>query len=276
MPGSVRRFGAAVVAVVPLALSAVTADGGFSVDFMARAYFESAYLSSGGVLSYTEPVAEQYAVVTANFRDYGRVWIDAWVCSALNDQTDEVHRRYGYICEDTLMYGYDWKFSDRIKLTTSAGALWDFLFGYENETDFPIYWYAHQYLHNPYLTPFWNGLGKTDHKGKVRIRGGVQRTFSPFKSLTITPFVDTTWGDKARFEANYGEEPDHDFLGGALMFATFGLTAEWRFAEHWNLWGRYRQYIVLDSQAWDLVENRDSPTAETVFPIFGIGVGCRF
>ena len=265
-------------AILVLSLLAASCGFGrdFSLDLNARAYFESAYLSSGGVLSYTEPVAEQYAVVTANLWDYGRLWFDAWVCSALNDQTDEVHRRYGYICEDTLMYGYDWDISDKLKLTTSAGALWDFLFGYEKETDFPVYWYAHQYLHNPYLTPYWNGLGKTEGKGKVRIRAGVQHAFLPFESLTITPFAETTWGDKARFEANYGEEPDNDFLGGALMFATFGLSAEWRFADHWYVWGRYRQYLVVDPQAWDLVKNSDSPTAETHFPIFGLGAGCRF
>ena len=264
------------VAVAALLLPLVASAKEFSVDVNARAYFESAYLSSGGVLSYTEPVAEQYAVLTAHLWDCGRLWFDAWVCSALNDQTDEVHRRYGYICEDTLMYGYDWEISDKVKLSTSAGALWDFLFGYVKETDFPIFWYAHQYLHNPYLTPYWNGLGKTDHKGRVRIRTGVQHAFLPFRSLTVTPFAETTWGDKARFESNYGEEPDHEILGGAFMFATFGLLAEWRFAEHWYVWGRYRQYIVVDSQARSLVEGKDSPTAETSFPIFGLGVGCRF
>lgn len=268
-----RKWG--VLSLTALAATAAEARD-FSIDFDARAYFESAYLSSGGVLSYTEPVAEQYAFLKTHFWDYGWLRFDAWVCSALNDQTDSVHRRYAYICEDTLMYGYDWAFADRMKLTTSAGVLWDFLFGYEKETDFPIFWYADQYLHNPYLTPYWNGLGNTEGKGKVRLRVGVQHQFLPFESLTITPFAETTWGDKARFEANYGEEPENEFLGGAIMFATFGISAEWRFWEHWYVWGRYRQYLILDSQAWDLVENKDSPTAKTAFPIFGPGVGCRF
>ena len=273
---SVSGVRSCVAVVVALTASFVAWGKEFGVDFFGRAYLESAYLSSSGVLSYTEPVAEQYAVVTANLRDYGKVWLDAWVCSALNDQTDEVHRRYAYICEDTLMYGYDWELSDKVKLSTAAGALWDFLFGYEKETDFPIFWYAHQYLHNPYLTPYWNGLGKTEQKGKVRIRAGVQRALFPLESLTITPFAETTWGDKARFESNYGEEPNGGFLGGAIMFVTFGLFAEWRFTDHWHLWGRYRQYLVANSQAWNLVDAKDSPTAETSFPIFGLGVGCRF
>lgn len=266
----------AFFALFSVVLPGMAAEKQFTVDFSGLAYFESAYLSSGGILSYTEPVAEQYVMLKANSRDYGRIWIDAWICSALNDQTDHVHRRYGYICEDTLMYGFDYPVSDEVKLTTSGGVLWDFLFGYKKETGVPVFWYAHQYLHNPYLTPYWNGLGELAREGKVRIRVGVQHAFMPFESLTITPFVDTTWGDKARFEANYGEEPENEFLGGAVMHATFGLSAEWRFADHWYFWGRYRQFIVVDSQARNLIADKDSPTAEKQFPIFGLGVGCRF
>lgn len=248
----------------------------FELSAYARAYFESAYLSSGGALSYTEPVAEQYALVSANLWDFGRLSFDAWFCSVLNGQTDDVHRRAFYICEDTLMYGYDWALADDVKLASSAGVLWDFLGGYKKATDFPIFWYAYQYLHNPYLTPYWNGLGKTEGKGKVRIRTGVQHAFLPFDALTVTPFAETTWGDNARFAANYGAEPENEFLGGTMMFAVFGLFAEWRFLENWFAWGRYRQYILIDSQAWDLVSEKRSPTAEPYFPIFGIGLGCRF
>ena len=263
-----------LVALALLPMDLVAED--FSVDANVRAYFENGYLSSGGVLTYTEPVAEQYASLKANMWDFGWIFLDAWICSALNDQTDSVHRRYGYICEDTLMYGCKWAFTDAINLSTSVGVLWDFLFGYEKEQDFPLYWHAYQYLNNPYLTPYWNGLVRVEHEAKIRVRIGVQHVFSPLETVTLTPFSDLTWGDKARFESNFGEEPDNEFLGGAVMSGTFGLLAEWRFAEHWYVWGRYRQYFVIGSQAWDLAEKKDSPTSRTSFPIFGLGVGCRF
>lgn len=99
------RPGLVGIALLCVVLPCAAAEKEFDVSFSARAYFESAYLSSGGGLTYTEPVAEQYAVLTAHLRDYGRVWIDAWICSALNDQADHIHRRYGYICEDTPILG---------------------------------------------------------------------------------------------------------------------------------------------------------------------------
>lgn len=257
--------------------SGFAAERAFDVSFDGRAYFESAYLSSGGSLSYTEPVAEQYGVLTAQLWDYGRLHFDAWFCSALNGQHDDSHRRAYYICEDTLMYGYDLALAKDVTLSTTGGVLWDFLWGYKEPQDFPVFWYGYQYLRNPYVTPYWNGLGEIDTVTRARVRFGVNHAFSLPKSIVLTPFVEGTWGDPDRFESNYGAQPENDrLLGGAMMFATFGLSVEWRFADHFYAWGRYRQYILVDSQARDLVASKDTPTAETDFPIFGLGLGCRF
>ena len=103
----------------------------FSVSGGARAYFESAYLSSSGTLSYTKPVAEQVAWINADLGDYGYIIVDAWLCSALNGQTDHIHRRAFYCFEGTARYGYNLKFTDDIGLDTNGGLLWDWLGGYE-------------------------------------------------------------------------------------------------------------------------------------------------
>ena len=68
----------------------------FPVSFGARAYFESAYFSSSGTLSYTKPVAEQVAWLTARLGDFGYITADGWLCSILNSQTDHIHRRAFY------------------------------------------------------------------------------------------------------------------------------------------------------------------------------------
>jgi len=246
------------------------------VSGWARAYFESAYLSSGGSLTYTKPVAEQYGAMWLSLGDYGSIGVDAWLCSALNDQTDHLHRRAFYICEDTVLYRYDWRFSEEVVLSTSAGPLWDFLFGYKVPTTCPTYWYVSQYLDNPYVVPYMTALGKVDRETRARVRVGLRRPFRIMESVSVSPFVDATWGDEARFISNYGAEPNQGFLGGAVMFTTFGLIAEWRFAEHFFLWGRYRQYILIDSYARELVSKKDSPTAKVDCPIFGLGLGCSF
>lgn len=250
----------------------------FGVDLDARAYFETAYLSSSGSLTYTEPVLEQYGVLTTHLWDYGTVKLDAWICSALNGQHDDEHRRAFYICEDTLTYGYDVSVMKNVTLTTNGGVLWDFLGGYEKKQEFPIFWYGNQEFCNPCLTPYWNALVRMNgEESKARIRFGFNHPFELAQSITLTPFVEGTWGDSSRFEANYGEEPVNDYIfGGVIMSSTFGFVVKWRLAEHFYIWGRYRQYILVDSQARNIVSHKDAPTAETDFPIFGIGLGCNY
>jgi len=272
----VFRHGIGLIATAALLFPRCAGAEGFGARFLARAYFESAYLSSGGVLTYTKPVAEQYALVQLDLWDYGRVKFDAWTSSALNDQTDHIHRRAFYICEDTLMYGYDLKLGEKATLSTDAGALWDFLGGYEKTPEFPVNWYAYQGLANPYVVPYWNALGRMYSAPRIRIRLGVQRGFTIFKSLYLVPYVETTWGDPSRFEASYGGELEHTVLGGSFMFCSVGFLAEWRFSEHFYVWGRFREYVVIDPEARALVAESDSPTAKEDYPIFGLGLGCRF
>ena len=89
-------LGRALALITVLPFLSTVADEDYRIGAMARAYFESAYLSSGGTLSYTEPVAEQTASLTAYLGPYGRVFTDMWLCSVLNAQTDGIHRRAFY------------------------------------------------------------------------------------------------------------------------------------------------------------------------------------
>ena len=163
----------------------------FSVSGGARAYFESAYLSSSGTLSYTKPVAEQVAWAHADLGDYGYVLADGWLCSALNGQTDDVHRRAFYCFEGTARYGYNLKFTDALALDTNGGLLWDWLGGYKAHHGTPLAAYAMQHLRNPILTPYWNLLHRFDDNRYVRIRTGVEHPFSPIESVKIVPYIES-------------------------------------------------------------------------------------
>ena len=60
------------------------------------------------------------------------------------------------------------------------------------------------------------------------------------------------------------------------MFAAPGFICEWAFYKPFYLWGRYRQFILVDPDARNLVEDIDAPTAKKAYPVFGLGVGFRF
>ena len=248
----------------------------FPVSGGVRAYFESAYFSSSGTLSYTKPVAEQVAWINANLGDYGYILADGWLCSVLNGQTDHIHRRAFYCFEGTARYGYDLKFTDNISLDTNGGLLWDWLGGYAINPGTPLAIYAVQHFRNPIVTPYWNLLHRFDDNRYVRIRTGFERSFRPIESLKFTPHIEAIWGDASRYRRIYGESPSYRFLNGAYMVGVTGLIAEWNFTEHWYLWFRFRQFITVNPAAHSLAKRRDTIVHHTDYSIYGIGIGCRF
>ena len=248
----------------------------FPVSVGARAYFESAYFSSSGTLSYTKPVAEQVAWLTANFGDFGYFTTDGWLCSILNGQTDHIHRRAFYCYEGTVRYGYALRFTDSLCLDTNGGLLWDWLGGYEKHPGTPLAIYAMQHFRNPIVTPYWNLLHLFEDSRYVRIRTGFERSFRPIVSLKLTPHIEAIWGDASRYRRIYGDSPSYRFLNGAYMVGVTGLIAEWSFSEHWYLWFRFRQFITVNPAAHSLAKRRDTIVHHTDYSIYGIGIGCRF
>jgi hypothetical protein len=242
----------------------------------ARVYFESAYLSSSGTMSYTKPVAEQVAWVYANMGDFGYATVDGWLCSALNGQTDHIHRRAFYCYEGTARYGYVLRFTESVKLDTNGGLLWDWLGGYRNYHHTPLAILAMQHLRNPIITPYWNLLHRFDDARYVRIRTGVEQPFTPLESVTLRPYIESIWGDASRYKRVYRDSPSYCFLNGSYMVGVVGLLAEWRFTDNWYLWGRFRQFLTVNPAARSLAHKRDTIVHHTDYSIYGIGIGCSF
>jgi len=263
-------------ALLAVALPILENPEALQVHGGARVYFESAYVSSSGRLGYTKPVAEQVGYVNVRHEVFGWLATDFWLCSVLNDQTDDVHRRAFYCYEGTVTYGNALEISEGVSLSAYGGMIWDWLGGYKTDVGTPFGWICEFRLANPYLTPYVNGLGFIEHSRWVRVRVGINHTFNITDTLTITPFLEATWGDPARYRSNYGGETDGNFLGGSLMFAAPGFICEWAFYKPFYLWGRYRQFILVDPDARNLVEDIDAPTAKKAYPVFGLGVGFRF
>ena len=243
-----------------------------------RAYFESAYLSSFGTLSYTKSVAEQVVWLYASLGDFGYLTTDGWLCSALNGETDHIHRRPFYCYEGTVRYGYAWRFTEEgdYVLDTSGGLLWDWLGGYKSHPGTPLAITVTQRFRNPWLTPYGNLLHRFDENQYARISTGVEHPFKPIASVVLTPYVESIWGDAARYRMAYGESPSYCFLNGAYMVGVAGLLAEWKFLEHWYMWGRFRQFATVNPAARGLAHRRATMIHHTDRSIYGIGVGCRF
>ena len=110
----------------------------------------------------------------------------------------------------------------------------------------------------------------------MRVRVGVNHEFEVMENVTVTPFLEATWGDPARYRSNYGGETDGHFLGGSLMFASAGFISEWKFWDPFYLWLRYRQFVLVDPDARNLIEDSDAPTAKKTYPVVGLGIGFRF
>ena len=254
----------------PVKKSWVSVSGGV------RAYFETAYLSSSGTLSYTKPVAEQVAWLNFGLDDYGYVLTDGWLCSILNSETDHIHRRACYCYEGTVRYGYVMRFTESMRLDTNAGLLWDWLGGYEVHPGTPLCILAIQHFRNPILTPYWNLLHRFDENRYVRIRTGVEHPFEPVDSVKLTPFVEAIWGDASRYRRIYGDSPSYRFLNGAYMTGVVGLLADWSLTDNWYVWGRFRQFLTLNPEARSLAQKKETIVHHTDYSIYGIGVGCRF
>ena len=275
-----NTIAAAVLALLNIVASAEEAAEGLSryIDLSggARAYFESAYFSSSGTLSYTKPVAEQVAWLKADFGDFGYMLTDGWLCSALNGQTDHIHRRACYCYEGTLCYGYDLNFTETVHVDSNAGLLWDWLGGYEADVGTPLAILAMQKFHNPVLTPYWNLLHRFDENRYVRIRTGVEHQFLLVETVKLTPFAEGIWGDASRYKLTYGDSPSYCFLNGAYMVGTAGFIVDWSITKNWYVWGRFRQFFTVNPVARSLAQKKDTIVHHTDHSIYGIGVGCRF
>ena len=273
--GCVREFALLTVALSVAVLQAAESRP-LAVDAGGRVYLESAYCSTSGRITYTKPVAEQTAYIAFRTRDFGRLTVDAWFCSALNDQTDHVHRRAFYIYEGTALYGYDIALTDDMTLVSDAGGLWDLLYGYRTSQQTPVAWYSKHTLKTPYVSPYVSGLGVITPGHSLRFRLGLNQLYRPFRWLRVTPFAETIWADRSRFKNHYGVDPENVFAGGCFMMAAFGFVAEWALDDNWYVWGRFREMVALDQTARDVVDESSSETMVKDLAMFGLGIGCRF
>ncbi len=277
---TVRRLLAAFASIAAqVAIAEVMTETAFpTFEGRLSTEFESAYLSSSGTLCDTRPTSLQNLDWALRFGDYGRLYGYGCFLSMLHDKQHEMHRPAFNEFEGGLFYGYDWKLSEDFTFFNGAGGVWNPLFGYRDEYRDTLWEYRYfQSLENPYLTPYWDILGLLSPKPSwARIRMGVRRKFALLDSLSLTPSFETVWGDCDRFFARYGENPNHEFLGGAFITTTAGLLLEWRATERFSIWLRIRQFDTVNRQARRREREKTSYWAKTDRAIFTVGCGYDF
>lgn len=245
------------------------------LDVRISAIVESGYLSSSGWLIDTRPSCEQMAEETLWLGEYGRLTACEWEISALHGGQDENHRRAFYLFEGTVGYGYDFTFSDSLDVVNEVGIVWDSPWGYKHYSQEEVGWWFRQSVENPILVPYIEAIGLFTPDRWLRIAFGIRRGFR-WGDFTLTPSFETVWGDADRFYVCYDDVPSHRFLGGAFMTVMPGIRLDWAFAKGWNVWFRFREFITVDPQARQWVNNQSEYYIQNEAEIFTLGVSYAF
>ena len=244
--------------------------------FSVGAEVSSGYLASSGAVCDTRPVSSQEVDWKFDLGRYG--WIDGygWTISALHGRQHAVHREPFNEFEGALHYGYDLALAEEVSLSSFAGMLWNPQMGYPRTTN--RYWGEHfgMSLRTPFATPYWSALALQQPSPRTRTRIGIRRSFAVLESVSVTPSVETVWGDVRRYRTRYGEEPRHRFLHGAFMSVTTGVKAEWRMTERLCVYAKARQFDVVDGQARRLVKDKTRYYDRRDLALFALGVTYDF
>ena len=241
------------------------------------AEFETAYLSTSGTLCDARPTSLQNLDWAFHLGDYGKFYGYGAFLSMLHDRQHELHRPAFNEFESGAFYGYDWRLSENVTFFNGAGGVWNPLFGYRNGYDDTLWEFRYfQSLENPYLTPYWDTLTLIAPAQWTRLRFGVRRDFVLCEAVTLSTWIDGVWGCKRRFEARYGDEPEHRFFDGAIYSSIVGLQLSWRFAEDWCIYAKVRQFDTLDHQARRAEKRKTSYYARRDITIGTIGIAYEF
>ena len=271
-------FSAAVSLAVIEDVSGFTEEPSrFSFRGNVETTLSSGYLATSGLICDTRPVLSHCANLCFDCGDWGFVDGYAWTISSLHNFQHDDHRALFNEFEGCIRYGYDIKLAEGVMLDTKAGPLWNPPIGYYHSHQ--NYWgpYIAQFLQNPYVVPYWNGLWMVAPKQRGRVRMGLRKTISVFQDFTVTPSIETVWMDRRRFTARYGSEPEENrFLGGAFATMTCAIQASYRISPEWTVYAAYQQFDIFNPQARRAVKRSDDYWAKCDWPIFRIGARYSF
>jgi hypothetical protein len=236
----------------------------------------SAFLATSGAIYDTRPVLTHCLSLRGELSD--NFFIDAygWLISSLHTLQKESHRVLFSEFEGTIRFGHDYYISKNTLLESKAGLLWNPQIGYYDAHN--NYWgpYIAQYLKNDYIIPYWDGLWMLAPRRSGRVRIGIRKPYKITDKLSLTPFVETIWMDRRRFDSRYGEDPEKAFMGGSFATMTAGAGLTWRVTDDLQAYFRFLLFDVINSQARSAVKKQDAYYAKCDWPVFRIGVEYSF
>ena len=237
----------------------------------------SGYLATSGAIYDTMPITTQMLYGKADFGEWGYIDGYGWFISSLHNRQNDKHRPLLHEFEGTLCYGYKYNVTDLVHVNTKAGPLWNPPIGYHGSHQ--NYWgpYISQSMENPYIVPYWSGFWLLEPQRRGRIRMGLRKSFAPYEHVSITPFAETVWMDRRRFNTRYGGDPEKDhFFGGTFATVTTGAKATWTFSDGWKLYATLMQFDIVNTQARRSVKRSDAYYAKCDWPIIRVGVEYDF
>ena len=277
-----RRVESLSVLAVLAFLAARPSDAGLlhpDLDLSLSADFRSAYISSSSSVVETKPVTSQCLTGDFGLGAFGRIEGYFWIVSALSGQKDDYRRRAFNEIETSVAYAYDWRFAKDWSLDSLAGPVLNPAIGYDSYDSGEITHEirAIQALSNPYLTPYYDLMAAYHPSSWMRINTGFRHVFTFFDgTLSLTPFWHVTWGDRDRYEAKFGPEPESEVLGFSPMCSMAGVWVRYYLRKHFSLYLRLQQYDVIDAHARDYEKNRDVCWAVCDYPFAVLGATLHF
>ena len=243
----------------------------------AKAEFASAYRSTSSGLLDTCPVATQSLDWNLSLAGSGYLEGYFWIISSLHNRQREQHRVLFYDFETSIRYGYPVRIAEGVKLSTSVGPYFDLPFGYPRAHMKCWGTYAVQKLDNPWLVPYWKGLWIVEPTRRGRVCFGIEKKFALSGGLSLTPFAETTWMDKRRFDRRYGAEPEKgELLGGAFAFTFIGVQAKWAVGDNVSITAMAAMCDTVNRQARQATKRSDAYYAKNDWPVFRLGVEYGF
>ena len=270
---------AAIIALCALAATASRGEKGEDIAFNASVSAEiaSGYLASSGAIYDTMPVSAQEFYWFLDLGDYGYFDGYAWTISALHNRQNDIHRPLFNEFEGAVRYGMDFSPMKDLKIRTKAGPLWNPPIGYHGSHQNVWGPYINQSFETPFATPYWAGLWLMAPHMRGRIVMGLRRSFAATETISITPFIETVWMDRRRFNSRYGGDPEIDhFFGGTFATISTGVRFSWHFAPNWSLYASILQFDVVNSQARRALRKSRAYYAKCDWPIAKVGVSHDF
>ena len=245
--------------------------------FQAVPEVRSTYISIGKIAD-DRPMQTMFARVGVDAGDFGRFGIRNWDVSSLTSRLRDVRRLPLWMTEFGPTWQYDLKFSEDWRLASDLTRSWTLCRGYVNDRYNATYhwWHLDQYLHNPYVVPFWSVRRGIRNSNYFYFKSGLLRRFPFLKDFYVTPSAFAEGGSSQNQRRVFGRRAGDKAWYDGVASVSFRVELGWRISENFTGYAYVEQYEVVGGEARRTNADSPSRTAHNDWTYGGIGLRMMF